>query len=234
MPAKLTCIIVDDEPPALALLASYVRRLPDLELTGSYENAIEALQALRTSKPDLVFLDIHMPEFSGLELIRSLQGARPQIVLTTAYPDYAAESYTMEVTDYLVKPFPFERFVTAVNKVKRPPANSFLPENDFLMFKIDKKLIRLNLNEVLEVTSTGDYVQIGSQSRSPMIHCTLQEMEKRLGPKGYARISRSTLIRLDAIASLEGNSLMLTDGRDHKIGPVYREKLLSLLNSRIV
>ena len=236
---KYTCLIADDEPYALSLSADYAGKISDLELVASCANAIEALACINSLKPQIVFLDIQMPEISGLELVRSLQGNKPAIVFTTAYPNYAAEGFNLEVADYLVKPFPFERFARAVNKIRnqlnRQP--EFLPiikDEDFLLVKSEKKMIRIDFKDLQEVIAQGDYVQIGSNQQKLVVHATLQEMEERLSAKGFVRISRSVIIGIHAIASMEGNVLMLMNNSLHQVGPVYRNKLMAVLTGRIV
>src|SRR5690606_34164442 len=193
---KLTCLIVDDEPYALSLLTDYARKISDLELVASCENAIEALTCIYNLKPQIVFLDIQMPEVTGLELVRSLQGNKPAIVFTTAYPNFAVEGFNLDVADYLVKPFPFERFARAVNKIRgqlnRDSISApFLKDEDFLLVKSEKKMIRIDFRDLQEITAQGDYVQIGSYQQKLIVHTTLREMEGRLSAKGFVRVNRS-------------------------------------------
>ena len=236
---KLTCLIADDEPYALSLLTDYAGKIADLELVASCENAIEALTCIHNLKPQIVFLDIQMPEVTGLELVRSLQGNKPAIVFTTAYPNYAAEGFNLDVADYLVKPFPFERFARAVNKIRNrlnreAESLPIIKEEDFLLVKSEKKMIRIDLKDLQEVTAQGDYVQVGSSQQKLIVHATLQEMDERLSAKGFVRISRSAIIGIHAIASMEGNVLMLMNNSRHQVGPVFRDKLMAALAGRII
>ncbi|GAA4433735.1 LytTR family DNA-binding domain-containing protein [Ravibacter arvi] len=232
-------MIVDDEPYALSLLSDYIEKVFDIKLVASCENSTDALAMINNLKPDVIFLDIEMPDFSGLQLIRSLHRETPAIVLTTAHLEYAVESFDLNVTDFLAKPYTFDRFVRAVNRVKekfQPNlfSNVLLPEEDFLLVRIDKKILRVELNDLQSITAFGDYVQIQNTDRRLTIHITLTEMEERLSTKGFIRISRSVLIAVRAIASLEGNQLKLINNNSYNIGNKYRDNLLNALSGKIV
>jgi DNA-binding LytR/AlgR family response regulator len=235
---KYNCVIVDDERPALKLLTAYIKKLPHLELVASCEDAFEAIAALQNNQVDILFLDIHMPEFTGIELLQSLK-QKPQVIMTTAYREYAVEGFEMEVTDYLVKPFSFERFLQGVNKAtqnlnseKIPKTNSSSTESlsdisekkqdTYFFVKTNHKMEKVPLQEILYIESMREYVSIQLKSRRFVVHQTMNAMEEKLPLPDFMRVHRSYIIGLNHIQTIMGNVLNI-NGKEIPIGGSYRK-----------
>jgi len=215
---SITCIAVDDEPLALALLCTFIEQTPFLKLVGRYGSGVEALKGLHelTEKVDVAFLDIQMQELTGLELARVLgqQATAPRIIFTTAFPQYALESYKVDALDYLVKPFNYEEFLRAANKAKayaelaqgaaEATAPVLAPEEDHIFLKVEYQLIRVALNDILYVEGLKDYVKVHLKStpRALLSLMSLRAMEEKLPARRFLRIHRSFIVALDKIESV--------------------------------
>lgn len=252
MKKEITCIIVDDEPFAQNLLRRFVDRLSYLKLLGVYPNALEALEVVHNVNPDILFLDISMPEVTGLEMVKILGGSRPYIIFTTAYPNHAAESYDFEVTDYLVKPISFERFVKAVNKVSEqmslksntwggnpdsvsePPSESTHSGDNFFMVKSNKKLIKVNIDEIVFVEGMKDYLKIHLTESMVVIHMTIGKMEEVLKKHRFLRINKSFIVNVREIKAIDGNEMELSNKQKIPIGATFRDIVLNTLQGRII
>ncbi len=221
----IKCLIIDDEPLAREVLESYVEDLPSLELVASCTDAVEALDRLNQEPIDLLFLDINMPKLSGINFYKSLS-VKPKVIFTTAYSDHAVEGFELEAVDYLLKPFSFERFVKAVNKVKiNPPDNQ---QADFIMLKVDKKTHKINFDQIQYFESIGDYVKLHlTDGKTLIISETLRKLEELL-PKAFLRVHKSYIIALEQLEYLEGNQAKIGETKI-PIGQSYREKINMLL-----
>ncbi len=226
---SLKCLIVDDEPLSLDVLEMYIRDTPGLELAGRCLDAFAAMALLKAQSVDIVFLDINMPKLSGLNMVKSMEKL-PEIVFTTAYPEYAVEGFELNVLDYLVKPISFERFTKAVNKAfnKLEPSNERLTST-FIMVKSDKRLHRISISDILYIQSIGDFVKIHTREKTFIESETLKNMESILPPELFARIHKSYLISVMAFKYIEGNQVKIGD-QMLPIGQTYRESLLRKLN----
>ncbi|MDL2278628.1 LytTR family DNA-binding domain-containing protein [Parabacteroides sp. OttesenSCG-928-G07] len=241
----LTCMIIDDEPLAIRLLEEYVNKTPYLKLIASLDNPIEAVEAYTQSPVDLVFLDIQMPELSGLELSRVIQG-KTRIIFTTAFKQYAFESYELNAIDYLLKPISFQAFLKASNKalqwfelirkekeevVSPPSAPVPQTENSKSLFvKTDYKLVRVDMDKILYISSLKDYVQfyIEGEVRSIISLMTMKAVEDMLPPDRFIRVHRSYIISLDKIKAIENNRIII--GKEYiPISDAYKEKFNSFL-----
>ncbi len=230
----LRCLVVDDEELARSLLAAYISRLPNLTLVGAAANPLVASGFL-PSGVDLVFLDIQMPEMTGMEWLRTLP-QRPQVILTTAYPQYAIESYQLEVTDYLLKPFAFERFLQAVQKAAewkrlRDRDEAIQEANgakDFLMVKAGQKLVKIRWEDLLFVQAKGEYVQFHCKAGRHLSLQSLRHLEETLPAGQFVRVHKSFLVNIGAIDSMEGNMLHIA-GEEIPVGASYKEQLLKAL-----
>lgn len=225
----LNCIIVDDEPIARDILRNYISQVPYLNLTGECSDAFEAMQLINRQPVDLVILDINMPRLSGLDMLRTLK-KYPAIIITSAYPEYALEGFELAVTDYLLKPISFPRFVQATEKVlhQNGPAQ-LLPEKDnFLMVKSDKKLNKVFLNDITYVEAYGNYIFIYCGTERIMSKQTLTQFEEQLPASGFVRIHKSYVISMKAVKFFEGNEVSVGD-KKLPVGKVYRNNLLKLL-----
>lgn len=228
----INCIIVDDEPIARDILRTYVAQVPYLNLIGECSDAFEAMQLINRQPVDLVVLDINMPRLSGLDMLRTLK-KYPAIIITSAYSDYALEGFELAVTDYLLKPFSFPRFVQATEKVLqlRQPADKTAPtspKEDFVMVKADKKLTKVFFHELTHVEAYGNYIFIYTGPNRIMSKQTLTQFEEQLPSAQFVRIHKSYIISLKAVKFLEGNELSIGT-KKLPVGKVYRDQLLRRL-----
>lgn len=213
----LSCIIIDDEPIARDILKEYILRDDRLLLLQDYSNAADALREISFRRPRLIFLDIKMPGISGFEMLRSLP-QHPQIIFTTAFREYAVEGFDLNAADYLLKPFPFERFLQAINKVfmlvSPEPAPEPLPStatasdsaND-LFVKSNGKLIRILISQIFYIEALKEYVRIFTPAGNMVVYQTMQHLEERLPKHLFFRIHRSYIIGLQHVQAIEGNTV---------------------------
>ena len=223
----MKCLVVDDEPIAREILESYIDDVPGLSLVGVCSSALKAMEVLKKEHVDIMFLDVNMPRLSGIELLRALD-RYPAIVLTTAYPDYALQGFELDVVDYLLKPFSFERFLRAVQKVE---TRIQIPEGDLkqLIVKSDKKTWPIEIHDIRYVESVGDYVNITTHERKIMVHNTLKNIEDSLPGGQFFRVHKSWIISRNAIEFIEGNYIM-SGTTSIPIGKSYKDGFLIWLN----
>ncbi|MEO6282317.1 MAG: LytTR family DNA-binding domain-containing protein [Dyadobacter sp.] len=251
-PQRLRCIVVDDELVARELIEKYVARIPFLELIGVSDTAIDALFQIRQLQPDLVLLDIEMPGITGFELLKLLPSNRPAIIMITADPSYALEGYEQEVTDYLMKPVSFERFLRAVNKVAvvstdtAGAANEAVLEkiksasevksdqHNFLLLKENKKLIKVDPHEIHFIEGMKDYLKLHWSDRISVINMTMSKLEEVLSKTLFLRVNRSYIVNKDAILEIEGNEITTRNGKKVPIGVTYRSNVLASLHKNRV
>jgi DNA-binding LytR/AlgR family response regulator len=239
----LKCIIVDDEPLALDILQDYVEKVPFLEFMGRFENAIEALNYLNSNHTDLLFLDIQMEELTGIQLLKILTD-KPQVILTTAYASYALEGYELDVTDYLLKPIPFERFLLAANKawerkqhllnVKDATDQGVVisnPHNDFFFVKTEYRLQKVNFTDILYIEGQGDYLKIVTGAENIMTLQSFKKMEEALPGGRFIRVHRSYIVALDKIENVE-KSRVRVGSQLIPIGDSYRDDFYKLIDSK--
>lgn len=224
---KITCIIIDDEPLSHEVLQNYIAKYPGLELKAAFFDALEAINYLNTHQPDLIFLDINMPEMSGISMLKSLQNP-PSVIFTTAYPQYAVDGFDLNITDFLLKPFSFERFVTAVGKFTQTQAISQNSADDFMIIKSGKKHFRIQTGEILFLESAGDYVKVITPEKTYISAETLKFYEDELPAEKFIRIHRSYIIQLTRIDYIEGNCVILA-GTELPLGRQYKQALQSRL-----
>jgi DNA-binding LytR/AlgR family response regulator len=232
---SVSCIIVDDEPLAREVLERYVSDCPLLNLKESCSNAFEAMDVLDRINIGMVFLDINMPKLSGITMIRSLERP-PEIIFTTAYPEFAVEGFELDAADYLVKPFSFERFLKAVNKAvkrieNRKAEGNAADQKKFLMVKADGKIYQLDHSSIYLLEAMGDYVRIHTDNGIITTHETLKNMEEILPEENFLRVHRSYLIAIEKISFLEGNRLRIMES-DIPVGQSYRDKLMKRMEER--
>lgn len=249
MDTPISCLVVDDEPLARQLLERFISRIASLQWVGTCTNAVDAIDAVRVHQPTLLFLDIEMPELSGLDFLNTFSANRPQVVLTTAYPQYALDGFDYDVTDYLLKPIRFERFVRAINKVHArmasvslstpasPPAVESAPTDNqptapvepFIWVNVNKKKIRLVIREIVFMESLKDYTRIHLSDQRVDVHAPLGTLEQLLPPNEFMRINRSYTVRRGAVTSIQSKTLELTNKAQLPIGITYRESVRDLL-----
>lgn len=235
---KYNCLIVDDEPPAREVLRRYVAQVPMLNLVGECANAIQALTAFKQNEIDLLFLDIQMPQLSGIELIRALSHP-PKIILTTAFEQYAVQAFELDVTDYLVKPIRFDRFLRAVMKgmpdqeslaATQPVIDhSEIVSNPFLYFRSERKMVKVFLNDILYVESLKDYVKIYTIKGMIITKYAMAALEAMLPANNFLRVHRSFLISINRIDSFTGDDIEI-QSKLIPLGKLYRQHALKMLN----
>jgi DNA-binding LytR/AlgR family response regulator len=216
---KFNCLIVDDEPIAQQILEKYISQIEALQLVWKCNNAFEALNVLHREKIDVLFLDIKMPSLTGLDMLKTLQNP-PKVILTTAFSEFGAESYEYGITDYLLKPIPFERFLKAVNKILIPQNTPLATtqteekaeEPIFMFFKADKKIHKFYFTDILFVEGSGNYVKIHTLNEKPlMVLDKLTELQDKLPKKQFIRVHKSFIINVLHIQKIEGNMIKIED-----------------------
>lgn len=222
--SKISCITVEDEPLAAKILSEYIALVPFLELKGAFKDAILATDYLRANSVDLIFLDIHLPKVKGLAFLKTLSHP-PAVIITTAYHQYAVDGFNLNVTDYLLKPFEFERFLMAVNKVaktlQRDPFNVDSPKKDYLFVSVQKKKVKISFSEILYVESQREYVKIVTFKKEFLSKISTHEIEALLPSDLFKRIHRSFIVSIRKIDSytsdeVEINSVVIPVGRDYR------------------
>ena len=236
---KINCLIIDDEPLAINVIKNYLEPLENFDVINTFSNPIEGLNFLKNNNVDVIFLDINMPVLDGINFIKSLENP-PLLIITSAYSQFAIETYELDVLDYLVKPIEFPRLMKALKKVSKrlenknnsQPENS--PESPFIFVKIDKKRMKkIFFNEILVIESLKDYLKINTLTGKYIIHSTLQDFTDLLPERNFLRIHRSYTIAIDKIDAVEGNSIEI-EGLRYVFGRSYMEHVKQrILNSSI-
>lgn len=232
----IKCIIVEDETLAQNVLQSHLQKIDKLELVAICNNALEAREVLNNQDVDLMFLDIQLPGMTGLNFLRSLQSL-PLVVLTTAYSEYAVESYEFNIIDYLLKPVSFERFCKAINKIvdgrlftqAAKEKNSLLVDHIFV--KSNSKFFKVNFSEIVYIEGMKDYLKIHTREYKLVTLQTMSEMEKILPVKQFIRVHKSYIIAVAYIKSIYGNSIEI-ENQTIPIGINYKEKVMLLINKK--
>lgn len=239
---KIRCLAIDDEPLALQQLAAYIERTPFLQLVASCHSAHEAVEAMAQNETiDAIFIDINMPDMSGLDFVKSIPSP-PLIVFTTAYEEYAIDSYKVSAVDYLLKPFGYDEFNRAALKVQerymsqRTAQVSGVDTDDSLFLKTDYKIVRVNVRDISHVEAMSEYLRIYlSGERKPIIVLlSMKRMEERLSKVGFMRVHRSYIINLKKIAEVSKSRILLDDNIDIPIGDSYREDFNNYINSKFL
>jgi two-component system, LytTR family, response regulator len=225
---NLKCIIVEDEPLARQILEGYISRTPFLTLEGSFEDAIDAMEHLQDNTIDLMFLDIHLPEIKGLAFLKTLTHP-PAVIITTAYDEYALEGYELDLVDYLLKPFDFERFLAAVNKVKkkRPDLAPAEHAKDYLFVSVQMKKVKIYFSEILYIESQKEYVKIVTQDGAYLTKMGTHEIEVLLPEMLFKRIHRSFVIAINKVRSFNSEMVEI-NGTTVPVGRGYKDVLKSL------
>lgn len=221
---KINCLIIDDEPLAISVIESYLKEFSNITVTNVYNNPIDALPEIENEAIDVVFLDINMPQMSGLEFLHTLK-RYPLIIITTAYKEHAIESYELDVLDYLVKPIPFSRFLKSVNKLtnrliseKGESKVSNFNQEPHIFLKIDKKLVKIILKDILFIESLKDYIKLHTTTGNHIAHKSLSSIIDELPSENFIRVHKSYAIAIDKVKSIEGNLIEI----DNKAIPMGR------------
>jgi DNA-binding LytR/AlgR family response regulator len=238
---KIVCLAVDDEPLALSILKKYIGSVESLELVGTCENAVQALQLLQKFQVDLIFLDIQMPQIMGTDFIRTLKKA-PKIIFTTAFRKYAIEGFELDAVDYLLKPISFERFLKAVNKVLQTNFNA--PEsvnhlNDAisesspscLYFRVDRKMVKVLLNDILYIEGFSDYIKIITSTKTIITKHLISSLEETLPKDLFIRIHRSFIVSIPKIESYNADIIFMGN-KSLPIGRLFKQNVNKLLQAQ--
>ena len=230
---KYSCLIVDDEQLARKLLQEFVSKIPNLELRGMCKNPLEAMEIMQAETIDILFLDIQMPELTGVEFIKTMQ-IKPAIIFTTAYSEYALEGYQLDVIDYLVKPFPLNRFIKAVNKAiefielkrnasKGNGGNSV--DSNHILLHADHKIYKVKLDEILYIEGLKEYVSYFTKEKRIIVLQSLRAIEESLPADRFIRVHRSYIVPIDRIKTLDGNQVQIGD-KLIPIGRSYKDEVM--------
>lgn len=235
------CIAVDDEPLALDIIADYVAKIPELTLVASTTNAIEALAMVQNGEVDLAFLDVQMPELTGLQFLKIING-KCDVILTTAYPQYALDGYELNVVDYLLKPIAFDRFYRSVQKVlanRTPQAPQPVAAQpaatgssaDFIFVKTEHKIQRVDLDDILYIEGLKDYISIYTTAERVVTLQNMKKMEEILPTGRFVRVHRSYIVALDKIASIERGRIFIED-KVIPVGDTYRDTFYKYIGDK--
>lgn len=240
---KISCIVVDDEPLAVEMLSSYVRRTSSLELVGAFTDSVQALSEIGVLKPDVVFMDIQMPDINGLELAGMIP-SDVRVIFTTAFRQYAYESYEVEAIDYLIKPIRYQKFLEAVAKAERwvrmrdavSEAGTSSDERSSAFFKVDGQYLHIDFSDILYVSAMKDYVSLKlSGNPVPMvIHITMKSLEELLPSSRFMRVHRSYIVALDKISSIDANGDMILSDELIPVSESYRKEVDAFLADHLL
>ena len=235
---KYKCLLVDDEPLALNVLESYVDLVPTLELSAKCQDAFDALKILQQQSIDIMFLDIHMPQLTGIDFLKSIRNP-PKVIFTTAHKEYALEGYELDVVDYLLKPISLERFIRAIGKIDNKTINpdtnegskDNLPHKLFLYFKMDRKMVKIYTDEIVYMESDKDYIKIIREADPPIrVKQTIGSMEKMLPKNQFLRIHRSFIVSISKVKSFTQKDVEV-NGHELPVGRDFQQGLKLLLNN---
>lgn len=211
---KIKCIIIDDEPLAIKVLLNYFETFSEFEVLATFNNSLQGLEFINSNLVDVVFLDINMPLMTGFELIRLLEN-KPRIIITTAFREFAAESYDLEVLDYLVKPIPLPRFIKCIQKIE---AEYHLKNNiktekhqsePHIFIKVDKKMVKINIDDILFIEGMKEYIKVVTFEKTYITHKSLTAQTTELPVDRFMRIHKSYTIALNKVKSIEGNRIQI-------------------------
>ena len=236
MRKKIKCIVVDDEPMAREILVSFIEKISNLELVKTCKNALEAFEVVNSQKIDLLFLDINMPEVSGLSLAKMI-GKESKVIFTTAYRDYAVEGFNLKAVDYLLKPISFDRFLEAVNTffetisvTENTKVESNNVSSDFFFVRSERKMVKINFEEILYIESLSDYIKICTLKNKIITRETITNVEAKLPSQYFLRVHRSYIVSLKSIDSYT-NEFVELNQKAIPISRKYKESVLKKLEN---
>jgi len=236
MPKTIHCLIVDDEPTAREILENHLQKIDAVKIAGSCKNAIEAFNIINSENVDLIFLDINMPEISGLSFAKSIN-PNIKVIFTTAYREYAVEGFDLQAVDYLLKPISFDRLLQAINKYFNENApvsdhpDEIIPENnDHLFVRSDRKMIKINFDEITYIESLSDYIKIHLSDKNIITRETISNIEAKLPKHNFIRTHRSFIVSLKAIHSFTNETIGIDD-HEIPVSRSYKEEVLKKLNN---
>ena len=228
---QINCIAIDDEPLALSKLESFIIKVPDLKMTRTFDNAIDAIGWLKENNTDLIFLDIQMEQLTGIQFLEA-SGSRSRVIITSAYDQYAIKGFELNVTDYLLKPFSFQRFLQAVNKVmeyfsQKPEGNKTISGYDtFIFVKTEYRLERVDIDDILYIEGMKDYLRIICTDKKIMTLQSFGRIEESLPANKFCRVHKSFIVAIDKIKSIERGVILIADQRI-PVSNTYKESFFS-------
>ena len=237
----IKCAVIDDEQSAINVLMNYIKRVSDLELVGTSTDPLKGLELIKSTNPDVVFLDIQMDEITGIELMNMLEH-EIQVIFCTAFSEFAAESYDLDALDYLMKPIPFDRFMKAIKKIRKltngPEKNSNeeIPD-DYIFVKAESKgkVLRVNFADIDFVEAKNNYIAFHCGKRVIMVYSTMKEIESSLSSSNFKRIHKSFIIPISKISLIQNNFVMLKNREEQiPIGKTYKTEVLDLVSHRLL
>lgn len=229
---KYTCIIIEDEPLALEKTKDFVNKVPFLNLSATFDNALNGLTYLNSNKVDVLFLDINMDELSGIELLESSK-INSQVIITTAYQEYALKGYELQITDYLLKPFTFNRFLQAVNKAQENLSQRIAEKQlDFIFVKTENRLEKIMISDILYIEGMRDYLRIHTSNKKIMTLQSFSEMEQLIPAHLVCRVHKSYMVAVNKIESIERSRIKIAD-QLIPVSETYKETFLQFINSKL-
>jgi DNA-binding LytR/AlgR family response regulator len=240
----LTCIIVDDEPLAVKLMESFVAKTPDMKLLGSFTDSVEAINAVKEQKPNLLFLDIQMPDLNGMELAHMIP-TETRLIFTTAFKEYAFESYEVSALDFLLKPIRYNKFMVAVEKAKdwfaksespKPQPSTIISKPSALFVRVDGELRNITISDIIYVNGMKDYVMfyIDGETKPLITHLTMKAVEEMLPPEKFLRVHRSYIIAVDKIRKVDRNDCIYIGNEIIHVPDGYQESFHKFLETRTI
>ena len=237
----IKCVIIDDEQPAINVLKKYISRMPNLKLVGTETNPLLGIEIIKTTLPDVVFLDIQMDEMNGIEVMKII-GDNTKVIFCTAYSEFAVTSYELEALDYLMKPIDFNRFVKSVQRVAdvlthQPSVFTEALPNDYIFVKAGQrgKMLKIDLDDIDYVEAMNNYIAFHRGPQKTLVYLTMKELEERLPTSDFMRIHKSYIIALKQISSIENNELVLKKSQCRiPIGANYKELFMRRMENKLL
>jgi len=232
----MRCLVIDDEPTALEIIKDYVEKVPFLECAGTFRDPLEALDFIQKNPIDLIFLDINMPDLTGIQFLKSLE-SQPLVIFTTAYSKYALESYEYDAVDYLLKPIEFDRFLKAVNKafkqyqIKTSSLMTFAKDSDFILIKSGTEYYKMKLSDILYVRGTGNYVTFVTKKKEILSLLAMKDVSETLSSKMFFRIHKSYIINFSHVDLIESDQVKINN-EYIPIGDHYRESFFNTIKQK--
>ena len=232
----MRCLVIDDEPTALEIIKDYVEKVPFLDCAGTFRDPLEALNFIQKKPIDLIFLDINMPDLTGIQFLKSLE-SQPLVIFTTAYSKYALESYDYDAVDYLLKPIEFDRFLKAVNKafkqcqIKTSSLMPFAKDSDFILIKSGTEYYKMKLSDILYVRGTGNYVTFVTRKKEILSLLTMKDVSETLSSKMFFRIHKSYIINFSHVDLIENDQVKINN-EFIPVGDHYRESFFNAIKQK--
>lgn len=226
----MKCIIIDDDVTSTVILKKYISMSVELELVGDFQNPVEAIPFIKENQPEMIFLDVEMPEMSGMEFLNLMTDFDFKVVLTTSHSEFALDAYKFNVTGYLVKPVKYDAFMLAVKKALRDQSPKTLDfKENFVFIKVDKAIVKVNLSDIILVECTGDYASLYTKEKKYLVRSTMKTLENRFSTKDYLRVHRSYIVRMDSIIDIQDDSISCGN-KLIPIGKTYKTEVYKRLN----